>query len=124
MNINLKKPCANCPFKREGAIELREGRVAQIARELIADDQTPFLCHKTVYRTGAKACKGGSESVCAGSMIFLLKAGAPNVAMRMGAALKLIDFEDLRAQFADILDPEEVLPERAASHSINSEIQP
>lgn len=113
MNINVKKPCANCPFKREGAIELREGRLAQIARELMANDQTPFLCHKTVYRSGSKACHDRGESVCAGSMIFLLKAGAPNVAMRMAAALGLIDFKDLRAQYDDILEPHEVLPELA-----------
>ena len=118
MNVNLKKPCGNCPFRKEGAIDLRPGRVAGIVRGLLADDTQNFFCHKTVYakKTGGRAIEledgtttyqtSSRESACAGAMVFLLKAGAPSVAMRMGAALGLIDFRELESQFGDVIEPE------------------
>lgn len=117
MNLNLKRPCKNCPFLVKGAIELREGRVDQIARDLIADDTSPFLCHKTVHGKNADGqhienddgtttyIAGKKDSVCVGSMVLLLKVGAPNVAMRMGSAFKMIDFDELRALSDLVIDP-------------------
>ena len=120
MNLNLKKPCKNCPFLKVGAIELRRGRVDAIARGLIEDDTNPFLCHKTVYSKKSDGVTvehedgsttyqpGKKDSVCAGSMVFLLKARSPNVAMRMGAAFGMIDFKELEAQVGDIIDPSDL----------------
>lgn len=117
MNLAMKKPCLNCPFLASGGIDLRPGRLEQIARSMVADDRTPFLCHKTVYGKNSSGrheededgqdsyIAGKNDSVCAGSMIFLLKVGAPNVAMRMGAALKMIDFKDLEKSSEMIIDP-------------------
>lgn len=118
MNLNLKKPCANCPFLRKGAIELRTGRLDAIARDLIDDDRTPFLCHKTVHGKKANGSfhydedgtssytPGSNDSVCVGSMVFLLKAGAPNVAMRMGAALGMLDYKMLQALEDAVIEPQ------------------
>jgi hypothetical protein len=129
MNLKLKKPCKNCPFLSATstigrAIDLHPGRVKQIATDLIKNDREPFLCHKTLsgeYSDGdfedEEGCEspayrpGERDSICAGSMVFLLKAGAPNVAMRMGAALGLLSFEDLRAQFDEVINPKDVLGE-------------
>lgn len=118
MNLNMKKPCPNCPFRKVGAIDLRQGRLKSIARELIADDTTPFLCHKTVYAKGnegetiedEEGCEthlpGQKSSICPGSMAFLLKARSPNVAMRMGFALGLLDAGELKSFADEIIDPE------------------
>lgn len=122
MNLNLTRACGNCPFRRQGAIDLMPGRLAQIVRDLLADDTTPFLCHKTVY--GPKAdgetiehedgtttyCPGHRDSVCAGSMTWLLKAKSPNVAMRMGVALGMLDYASLERHADEILDVNEVIP--------------
>lgn len=118
MNLNMKKPCRNCPFLKVGAIDLREGRLQGIARDLTADDRTPFLCHKTVHVKGNEGeviedeegfethLPGPKSSICAGSMAFLMKARSPNVAMRMGIAFGLLDIEELRAFANEIIDPE------------------
>lgn len=117
MNFDLKRPCANCPFKKKGAIELRPGRVEGIIDDLTNDDTIHFMCHKTVYnrKTGghheededgeSTYIASGNESQCTGSMIYLLKAGAPNVSMRLAAALGMLDFDELRAQADTIIDP-------------------
>ena len=45
-HFRLKKPCANCPFLKEGAIPLSRGRLEGIISTLIEDDQSTFQCHK------------------------------------------------------------------------------
>lgn len=112
MNFDLKRPCANCPFRVEGAIELRPGRIEQIAGDLLADDCSWFICHKTIAgehqqdeRGEQHYEAGGTESQCVGSMVYLLKVGAPSVSMRIAAALGLLDYEALRAQAHHIIDP-------------------
>ena len=99
MNLNCKKPCKNCPFKVEGELKLGEGRVDEIARALLSDDEETFICHKTLFAERSR------KSMCAGSMVFLLKAGAPNVAMRIGAAMGLLQYDSLEAQFDKVIDP-------------------
>lgn len=44
-----KRPCANCPFRCDGAgVELSPGRLEGIVSDLLADDQQTFVCHKTL----------------------------------------------------------------------------
>ena len=97
MNFNLKRPCANCPFRVDGAIDLKPGRIEGIARNLTADDRQWFMCHKTLEQ--------GDRSQCVGSMVYLLKVDCPNVSMRLAAALGMLRFDDLRVQYADIINP-------------------
>ena len=41
-----KRPCANCPFRCDGAgIPLQPGRVEGIVSGLLADDQQTFVFH-------------------------------------------------------------------------------
>lgn len=134
MNLNLKKPCANCPFLKKGAIELRKGRIEGIAQDLIDDDRTPFLCHKTVFAKNANGTHvenedgttsykpGTKDSACVGSMVFLLKAGAPNVSMRMGAALGLLDYKALNALNDLVIEPQS-LNLKSSNASFSSKMQ-
>lgn len=114
MNFKLKKPCNNCPFLKEGAIDLSPGRLEGIITTLM-DDQNHFLCHKTVYnaKTGGNRNEdtgryehSGEESQCVGSMVYLLKTGRPNVSMRLGAALKILSYDEMEAQSDLIISPE------------------
>lgn len=47
-HYRLKRPCSNCPFLKEGAIELAPGRLHGIIEQLTSDDHSTFPCHKTV----------------------------------------------------------------------------
>jgi len=93
-HLRLKRPCENCPFLKDGAIELRPGRLEGIVDGLLTDDQSTFQCHKTVHsaRGGdwdddGNYVASGNEAMCAGAAAFLMKRGRPTVAMRIGFAL-------------------------------------
>ena len=47
----------------------------------------------------------GNEAQCVGSMVYLLKLGRPSVSMRLAAAVGLLDFDQLREQYPDVIDP-------------------
>jgi hypothetical protein len=93
-HLRLKKPCENCPFLVEGAIELGPGRVEGIIETLLADDHSTFQCHKTVHsaRGGdwdedGSYTPSGHEAMCAGAAALLMKRRRPTVAMRIAFAL-------------------------------------
>ena len=92
-HFRLKKPCANCPFLKEGAISLSPGRLEGIASSLVKDDHSTFPCHKAVHskRGGDWDEEGnyspsGHESMCAGAAAYLMKKGRPTVGMRFAFA--------------------------------------
>lgn len=99
-HLRLKQPCANCPFRTCGAIELRPGRVASILQTLLDDDTTTFQCHKTVHSSrGGEWADGryypsGHEAMCAGAAAVLMKRGRPTVAMRIAFATGAATPED------------------------------
>lgn len=71
-HLRLKKPCANCPFRKEGAIELVPGRLEGIINDIVENDMTTFHCHKTVHsKSGGEwdeegnYAPSGQESMCA-----------------------------------------------------------
>ncbi len=101
MNFDLKRPCANCPFRKVGAIELHSERLPSIVAELLANDRRWFKCHKTLHLKP----RARRDAQCVGSMVYLLKAGAPSVSMRLAASLGLLDFDALRAQADEIIEP-------------------
>lgn len=104
MNANMKRPCANCPFLKVGAIDLAAGRVAQIVGDLEANDRKTFQCHKTLERRG-------NESMCVGAAIYGLKAGRPSVAVRIAIAVGLQSHEALMAQenvIIEVIPPEQI----------------
>jgi len=100
----LKKPCANCPFLKEGGIELNEGRLNDIKSTLLNNSFASFECHKTTYATGGEMSEcgehyhaSGKESHCAGATAFLIANGTSNVYMRLafsGGQIKPSDFDE------------------------------
>lgn len=98
-DVAMARPCSDCPFRREGAIQLRPGRLDGIVARLMADDQAGFVCHEVLHSKRRRRIQ------CAGAMVLLLKAGRPSVLMRFGAAFGLIDFDELRALFPEVVDP-------------------
>lgn len=110
--FNLRRPCANCPFLKQGAIELAPGRLDNIIETLVSNDYSTFQCHKTVHnkRTGGHWDDGnyiasGNESMCAGAMIYLEKLGRPTVGMRMARIFGIYDPQNLEWAFSDVIDP-------------------
>lgn len=47
-HLRLKRPCENCPFLVDGAIDLAPGRLEGIIEGLLVDDLSTFQCHKTI----------------------------------------------------------------------------
>jgi hypothetical protein len=73
---------------------LREGRLEEIIESL--RDNAPFFCHKTIdYEGESKMEMIEKSSYCAGSLIYLMKAGAFNLPMHMGVKFGLFDPETL-----------------------------
>lgn len=112
-NPFLKKPCANCPFLKEGAIRLQRGRLRGIADSLERDDHAGFPCHKTVHhkKGGEWDDEGnyqpsGNEKMCAGAAAWLMKQRMPNVAMRMAIVTGLVPkeyWDDAKAVTVDTI---------------------
>lgn len=110
-HLRLKKPCDNCPFLVDGAIELSPGRIEGIIDGLLSDDQSTFLCHKTVHsRRGGEwdddgnYAPSGEEAMCAGAAALLMKRGRPTVSMRLAMALGVAQrdqWDDIAPQVID-----------------------
>lgn len=111
--FKMRQPCKDCPFLKEGAIDLRPGRLENIISALESDDNNTFLCHKTVHNalTGGewdddgKYHHSGLESYCVGALIYLEKSRRPNVAMRLGRALGMYDPKNLEDSFDKVIEP-------------------
>lgn len=99
--FRLKQPCANCPFRKVGAIELRPGRVEGIISGLLDEDSSSFDCHKTVHssRGGTWSDEqgyqpSGHEAMCAGAAALLMKRERPTVGMRFAFVLGAVSPND------------------------------
>jgi len=87
MNFNLKKPCANCPFRTDIKFYLDDNRVDEICHSLIQEQQT-FACHKTThFDDDGEANIVKKTEHCAGAMIMLEKMQRPNQLMRIAERL-------------------------------------
>ncbi|MDF8365095.1 MULTISPECIES: hypothetical protein [Achromobacter] len=110
-HLRLKKPCADCPFRIEGAIDLAPGRLEGIIESLVENDQSSFQCHKTVHcdKGGRWLEDGyqpsGHEGMCAGAAAYLMKLGQPTVTMRVGFALGVAKPSDWDAAKSLVISP-------------------
>lgn len=109
--FRLRKPCSNCPFRKEGAIELRPGRLTGIIAQLLDDDWSTFSCHKTTHGEHVEDEDGsyqyeacGTESMCAGAIIYLEKAGRPTVGMRLARTLGHYDPSVLLPHYGEVIE--------------------
>lgn len=95
MKFELRKPCANCPFRTDIEFYLGESRAKEIADGITKKGQT-FTCHKTLDYDGEGNTVVGSKSQhCAGALIMLEKTERPNQMMRIAERLGLYDHTKL-----------------------------
>ena len=92
MEFNLKRPCANCPFRTDVTPYLNRARVMELKRELVIGDKT-FTCHKTSHKLGAS--EDQKEEHCAGALILLEKLNSPNQMMRIAGRLGYYKYKEL-----------------------------
>lgn len=105
--FNLKKPCENCPFLKDGRMleSLHPERMQDIIYTLHED--RPFHCHKTIdYGKEDKMGQVDDALYCAGSLVYLSKFGRYNLPMRMGIALQLFKPELLTGH-EQVIDPKD-----------------
>jgi hypothetical protein len=103
MNYDLKAPCSNCPFRKEGGIRLRSARV----KELIRTTQNPgaeFACHKTTKSDdeGERRTTAKSQH-CAGALVYADKQGTSSQMMRIAERFGGFDWTQLEGH-AEVFD--------------------
>ena len=102
-----KRPCANCPFRSDGAgVELEPGRVEGIVSDLLADDQQTFVCHNTLDK---------ERMTCAGAVGLMSKLGRLPVIARIGLAYGVITKADIEASAALVIEPTDLALHLAGS---------
>lgn len=109
--LAMKMPCENCPFRREGSINLRSGRLESIIDDLVSNDHKNFYCHKSVHgKNGGQwddeqnYTESGNELFCAGAAAYLMKIDRPSIAMRYAFVTGLVSpvrYKDLADQVID-----------------------
>lgn len=91
MNFDLKKPCANCPFRTDITFYLDTERVEEICDAIANRDKT-FQCHKTIKRDDeGHAIPGKVDQHCAGALIMLEHMQASNNMLRIAYRLGIYD---------------------------------
>ena len=92
----IKRPCSNCPFRRDGAgIALAPGRLEGIVETLLADDRETFVCHKTL---------DAERMTCAGAVGVMAKMGRLPLIARLGLAVGVITPNDVKACAEAVID--------------------
>ena len=111
MNFRLKVPCGNCPFRKEGAIDLREGRLDGIIETLHESDYAVFHCHKTVHHPKGGDWKedgtyvpSGNEAICMGAVAYMWRSGETAVATRYALLAGLLSIEDIEKVLPDVIE--------------------
>jgi hypothetical protein len=103
VRFDLKRPCDNCPFRKERGVRyLAPARVAQIAAAMLDSQGSTFACHKTTVEEEddeGMSRRGTTprSQHCAGALIFAEKHENANQAMRIAERLGLYDATSLMA---------------------------
>lgn len=98
MRFDLKRPCKDCPFRKDVTPYLRPDRAAEILDAIERQDQS-FTCHKTIsgeQQSDEGYVPGETDQFCAGALIMLEKMGSPNRLPRIAEFLKIYDPTQLR----------------------------
>ncbi|WP_109479206.1 DUF6283 family protein [Paraburkholderia sp. C35] len=91
MNFDLKKPCAQCPFRTDVEPYLRTERVEELCDAIVRHDKT-FQCHKTLtHDDEGRALPTDKDQHCAGALIMLEHMRRPNQMMRIAYRLGFYD---------------------------------
>lgn len=110
MEFKLKRPCANCPYRKDCPPGwLTAARAAELAAEVILGDKT-FACHKTVnYESWRESEEeagepleytyDGKEQFCAGALIMEKKCKkGGNLSIRIGRMFGAFKYENLKGE--------------------------
>lgn len=88
MKNNLKKPCAECPFKKDSIKGWLGGETAKSTFEMVTHE-CDFACHMTRHK------KQEEMSRCRGFLMFSRKIGKmPKYNIPLANALKEIPFKE------------------------------
>lgn len=111
----VKKPCANCPFRKDSkAIELQPGRREQIIEDLLSGKDSTFHCHKTVYRNDGRNHDDEGNylpvdvSHCPGAAALARKFGRDTVMVQVASRLGAIAHDQYDEALALTLEPEDL----------------
>ena len=105
MKFDLKKPCTNCPFRKDSRKRwLSKARAQDLVSTVILGDDS-FTCHKTVnYEAWNKQDDdteyqpNGEEQFCAGALHLEHKCNTGgNLTIRIARMMKLFEYENLKA---------------------------
>jgi hypothetical protein len=88
--LRVKKPCSNCPFRKDVHPYLSRARVEEMRKQLHIQDQQTFTCHKTVDYSKARPDQSNG-AICSGYANLAFKSGRLPVALRFALAAGLID---------------------------------
>lgn len=93
MDYTMKRPCPECPFRKEGGVRLTRGRIEEIGGGMLHDNSFTFPCHKTVDydAEGEGRRSSNDERHCAGALIFAEKNGTSTQMMRITERLGMYD---------------------------------
>lgn len=113
--FSVKKPCANCPFRKDGkAIDLQPGRREQIIEDLLSGKDSTFHCHKTVYRNDGRNHdeEGNYQPVdvshCPGAVAVARKYGRDTVMVQVASRLGVIAPDHYDDALELTLEPEDL----------------
>jgi len=91
MNFDLKRPCANCPFRTDIRPFLHPERAREICDAMLLGDES-FWCHKTIDCSEASEGSTNRKTQhCAGGLILLEKLNRPNQLMRIAERIRCYD---------------------------------
>lgn len=117
--FQLKKPCANCPFRNdEQAIDLMPGRKEEIIEKLLSGEDTTFHCHKTVYREDGRNFDDVGEYQpkdvchCPGAMAVARKYGRDPVMVQVANRLGVISDDHYDQAKNLTIEPEQLQIDR------------
>lgn len=94
MKMDLVRACPDCPFRREGGIRVRRGRVDEIAGALLGGAGA-FPCHRTIASSDADDDErieiSAKAQHCAGALIFVVKHRRETIWMNVTRRLGVFD---------------------------------
>lgn len=123
--FGCKKPCSNCPFRKDGnGIGLSEGRLSGTLKGISSGEHGTFHCHKTIdygkYDVSGYLADDTGEvkevdsevmkrKHCAGAMAVSIMRGRLPMIVRMGIMCGLIEQDHYDEAMADVYTPEYIL---------------
>jgi hypothetical protein len=111
MMFDIKKPCVDCPFRKDGHMlrSLGKGRMEEIVTNVVKEDGF-FSCHKTVDYSDDTPTLKEQNRFCAGALIAVEKADATyrNRNTRIANMMGIYDPKNLRDK-ESVIDPKDYL---------------